>query len=70
MKITYIQYPEDCLKIQKYLLLNNLYININDISILWSYYSDDNCARWIFVNDEDLDNFKKYIYEHYRGDIS
>jgi hypothetical protein len=58
-------YRSDCEIIQRVLIANG-YVNagLNDAFVLWGQYSDDYCAGWLILpdNDEEIFNcIKRYI---------
>ena len=55
-------YMEDCRRIQKVLLDHGYQADLRDCAEVWGKYSDDFCAGWLHLPDEDEDLFSSIEY--------
>ena len=58
-----IDYPEDCLRIRNVLFVHGYIASFTECEELWAEYSNDLCAGWIFLPEEDDDIWR--ILEDY-----
>lgn len=61
-----IDYPKDCLRIQKVCLQKGYYGDVTECEDIWQEYSTELCAGWLFLpkTDEELWlQIEKYVIE-------
>jgi hypothetical protein len=59
-----VDYPKDCLRIQRVCLEKGYYGGISECEDIWQEYSTELCAGWLFLPDTDEElwlQIEKYV---------
>ena len=62
--LTVIEWPEDCLRIQRVLLENKYHVTLDIAQYIWQFRSDTFQASWLTLPEENDDLFEE-IREYY-----